>query len=180
MEPKKSSSCRSEKVAPDRHDDRQPATTLTRTEVAAALGVSPSTVRRLEGSEIHPIVLADGKHVFDPAEVRAVVESRATRSAGPATGELTARACELFREGKGSIDVIIALRQPFDVVLEWQRKYVAESGSLLVPEALATRLKEAFFVEGEPFTAEGLWNLLERLTRRNVELTRRVRAPSTL
>ncbi len=91
-------------------------------------------------------------------------------------GELTARACELFREGKGSIDVIIALRQPFDIVLEWQRKYVAESGSLLVPESLAVRLKEAFFVEGEPFTPEGLWNLLDRLTNRNLELTRRLRA----
>jgi hypothetical protein len=123
--------------------------------------------------------LADGKHVFDLAEVRAVVESRATRSAGPTTGELTARACVLFREGKGSIDVIIALRQSFDVVLEWQRKYVAESGSLLLPEPLASRLKETFFVEGEPFTSEGLWNLLERVTSRNVALTRRIRAADT-
>jgi len=70
--------------------------------------------------------LDDGKHVFDPAEVRAVARTRARRGAASATGELAARACELFREGRGSIDVIIALRQSFDIVLEWQRKYVAE------------------------------------------------------
>ena len=86
-----------------------------------------------------------------------------------------ARACELFREGKGSIDLIIALRQSFDVVLEWQRKYVAESGSLLIPETLATKLRESFFVEGERFTPEGLSALLERLTNRNLELNRRLR-----
>jgi len=120
--------------------------------------------------------LDDGKHVFDPSEVHAVARTRARSGAASSMGELTARACELFREGKGSIDVIIALRQPFDIVLEWQRKYVAESGSLLVPESLAVRLKEAFFVEGEPFTPEGLWNLLDRLTNRNLELTRRLRA----
>ncbi len=90
---------------------------------ARSQSVDRSTSR---GSELHPVTLDDGKHVFDPAEVRAVARTRARRGAASATGELAARACELFREGRGSIDVIIALRQSFDIVLEWQRKYVAE------------------------------------------------------
>ncbi len=176
MQAKKSSRHRNEEASGDCRDGEHVATTLTRAEVAAELGVSSSTVRRLEGSELHPVTLDDGKHVFDPEEVRAVARTRARSGTASPRGELAARACELFREGKGSIDVIIALRQPFEVVLEWQRKYAAESGSLLVPESLAVRLKERFFVEGEPFTAEGLRDLLERLTSRNLELTRRLRS----
>src|SRR5437899_12580122 len=113
MRSKKSSRRRSEDALAGCRDDRHVATTLTRTEVAAELGISPSTVRRLEGSELHPVTLDDGKHVFDPTEVHAVARTRAGRAAASATGELAARACELLREGKGSIDVIIALRQPF-------------------------------------------------------------------
>jgi hypothetical protein len=157
---------------------RQRATTLTRNEAARELGVSASTVRRLEGSELHPTTEPDGTHVFDREEVRALARARALASADPSPGELAARACELFREGRSTIDVIIALRQPFEVVREWQRSYIAESASLFVPEPTSTKMREAFFVEGEPFTAGGLYALLQRLTNRNLELNRRLRAIS--
>ncbi len=148
---------------------------LTRTQAARELGASTSTVRRYEGNELHPIVTADGKHLFDPDEVRALAKVR-SKTARLDTGELAARACELFREGKTAVDVVIALRQAFDSVLEWQQLYVKSSGSLFVPEALARKMMEEFFVEDEPFTAEGLYRLLARLTNRNLDLGRRVRA----
>jgi len=97
------------------------------------------------------------------------------RSAPASAGELAARACELFREGKSAVDVVIALRQPFDAVLEWQRSYVAASGCLFVPDAVASKMKERFFLEVEPFTSDGLYRLLERLTNRNIDLSRRLR-----
>jgi hypothetical protein len=133
----------------------------------------------LEGSRLHPIAEPDGTHVFDVEEVQALARER-QNSRGPTAGELAARACELFREGKGAIDVIIALRQPFDVVREWQRSYVAESETLFVPEPLAHEMKERFFVEEEPFTPEGLYLLLERLASRNLELSRRMRVLAPL
>jgi hypothetical protein len=154
---------------------RQGATMLTRAEAAHELGVSVSTVRRLERSCLHPMVESDGSHVVDAEEVRALARARADSRVPLSPGELAARACELFREGRGVVDVVIALRQPFDVVREWQNSYIAESGSLVVSEVLAQQMKEAFFVENEPFTAQGLFQLLERLTNRNVELGRRLR-----
>jgi hypothetical protein len=149
--------------------------TLTRAEAAQALGVSTSTVRRLEGSRLHPKVDAEGRHVFDFEEVRALGPNGARSRLGTSAGEMAARACELFRDGKNAIDVIITLRQPFEIVLHWQRSYVEAAGSLFVPESLARAIKEAFFIEQEPFTAQGLHSLLERLTQRNLELSRRLR-----
>lgn len=40
--------------------------------MAARLGRSLATVRRLEGSELHPVVDASGVHHFDPREVEAL------------------------------------------------------------------------------------------------------------
>jgi hypothetical protein len=155
---------------------RQGVATLTRTEAAQLLGVSSSTVRRLEGSRLNPKIDSTGRHVFDAEEVRALGPNGArSRVVTSAAGELAARACELFREGKNAIDVIIALRQPFDLVLEWQRLYAEVAGTLFVPEPLSRAMKEAFFLEQEPFTAQGLYELLERLTQRNLELSRRLR-----
>jgi hypothetical protein len=45
---------------------------LKRSEVAKRLGVSVSTLRRREGELLKPIVGADGVHLFDEEEVRAV------------------------------------------------------------------------------------------------------------
>lgn len=44
---------------------------LTRADAAALLHCSISSVRRLEGDVLHPIVGADGVHRFDPAELAA-------------------------------------------------------------------------------------------------------------
>jgi hypothetical protein len=41
----------------------------TRSAVAAILNVSVTTVRRIEGTLLHPVKGEDGIHLFDPAEV---------------------------------------------------------------------------------------------------------------
>jgi hypothetical protein len=51
---------------------------LTRSQVAKRLGKSIATVRRLEGSALHPIQDRDGVHRFDAREVDAVKHGRSS------------------------------------------------------------------------------------------------------
>ena len=121
---------------------RQPASTLTRGEVAKRLNVSIATVRRMEGVTLHPTKDETGAHRFDPREVATVASTRSTRAT--ASGEIAARACELFREGKGVTDVVIELRQPFDVVQPLFRAFVEDSGGLAIPGPIARQIEGEF------------------------------------
>ena len=47
---------------------------MTRKQVAARLGRSLATVRRLEGTELHPVVDASGVHRFSSREVEALAQ----------------------------------------------------------------------------------------------------------
>ena len=65
---------------------------LTRLQVAARLGVSLSTVRRLEGGRLPVVRGADGVHRFDPAAVAALaVELAAELAADPSPASKRAR-----------------------------------------------------------------------------------------
>jgi hypothetical protein len=59
---------------------------LTRSQVAAVLGKSIATVRRMEGVELHPKVNRAGVHIFDPDEVAAVRAEQRTASDNHRTG----------------------------------------------------------------------------------------------
>lgn len=100
------------------------------------LGVSISSVRRLEGDRLHPEVGQDGVRYFDPAEVTALAAnfasdrkpSRSTTASAlspklPA-GELAARAFERFDQRQSLAEIVIALRVEPKVVRElfheWQ------------------------------------------------------------
>ena len=56
-------------------DDNRPP--LSRADVAERLGVSVATVRRYEGSRLHPTVDSSGAHWFSAKEVTALAASRA-------------------------------------------------------------------------------------------------------
>ena len=71
---------------------------LTRSEVAAILGVHISTVRRLEGRDLHPIRDANGVHHFDRREVEDLAARRG-RSGRP-SGAMAARVYQLLRDRK--------------------------------------------------------------------------------
>lgn len=108
-------------VVPEIRGDEKP---LTRGQVAERLGVSVSTVRRYEGSRLHPNVDADAVHWFDPKEVAGLVvelaqEPRATRRRNAATnaglpvrsrGEIAALVFELFEQRQSLPEIVIALR----------------------------------------------------------------------
>jgi hypothetical protein len=125
----------------------------------------------MEGRELHPRRRRDGTRLFDSAEVATIASSRAVRP--NAGGEIAARACELFREGKGVVDVVIALRQSFEVVRSIFQAFLEEQGAVLVPGPVAHDI-EAEFCEGRALTPAILLQLLRGAEQRVMALAHRV------
>jgi hypothetical protein len=107
-------------------DRAQAARKLTRSQVADQLGVSISTVRRLEGTRLHPKIGNGNTRLFDAAEVASVAASL-VRAAEPAPqprsiavprGELAARIFERFELRHSLVEIVIELRVAPDVVRE--------------------------------------------------------------
>lgn len=125
---------------------------LTRSEVAERLGVSISSVRRLEGDRLHPERGADGTNYFDPAEVADLAtvlatERRPTKptSAPPtpklSAGEIAARAFECFEQRYSLAEVVIALRVEPKLVRELFHEWLVSltQGELRRPEVALPR-----------------------------------------
>jgi hypothetical protein len=104
---------------------------LSRTEVAKRIGVSVPTVRRYEGTLLHPDRDEHGVHWFDPREVTALAASRANdalarnkiRNAKPANetrtrGELAALVFERFEQRQSQAEIVIGLRVEPETVRE--------------------------------------------------------------
>lgn len=103
---------------------RQPRE-LTRQGVAERLKIALTTVRRWEGTLLHPRVKPNGVRVFDPVEVNHLAK---TRPGPPASdeGEMCAQAIEMYRDGAAVTDVVAKLRRPID----WARRvYAVHCGS---------------------------------------------------
>src|SRR5258708_9132364 len=148
--------------------------TLTRAAVAVGLGRTVCGVRHLEGTDLHPKKV-DGVWLFDAGEVENVAGrlgpgAQQNRELSP--GELAARVCELFLQGKDAVDVVIALRQPFEIVLPLQRAFAQESGSLILSPKIADRLAQICDVP--KVTPEALVQALEQRDRTIDELSGRL------
>lgn len=114
---------------------------LTRAEAAALLRCSISSVRRLEGDALHPIVGADGVHRFDPAEIARLAGARSALPVGGSKeGERDAQVFEAFEQGKGLREIVTTLRLPVDLVSKlhasWQ-KMGSNQDMILSSERLA-------------------------------------------
>lgn len=87
---------------------------LTRGQVARRLGLSLSTVRRMEGIQLKPIVGERGVRYFEETEIQTVlVRVRRTRMPDDehADGTLAAAAFTLFRNGADVVAVVTELRE---------------------------------------------------------------------
>ncbi len=126
---------------------------LTRSQVASRLGVAITTVRRLENKgRLHPRRTKRG-FLFRIEEINRIEPGYASRARSPRplqTGEIAARAFELFEHGKGLRDVVIILRQPPEAVRELYRQY-ALSGDLIVPAEIRQQI-ERFGFGGEDYS----------------------------
>jgi DNA-binding transcriptional MerR regulator len=105
-------------------DDLKTAT-LTRDDVAKRLGVSVSTVRRLEGTKLHPLIDDSGVRRFKASDVERYAneleaEQRTPRNAAQAVvraaqlskGEIAALVFERLEQRHSLSEIVIALRVP--------------------------------------------------------------------
>ena len=112
------------------HDDLK-QTTLTRDDVAKRLGVSISTVRRFEGTRLHPVIDAKSVRRFKASDVERLAkelnaEQRSPRDAQQAVvraaempkGELAALVFERLEQRHSLSEIVIALRVPPEDVRE--------------------------------------------------------------
>ena len=107
---------------------------LTRAEAARRLGVSRTTLRRLEGKSLHPVEGPRGVHFFEAREVEAFeITYRALRMRSPTCarddrdrddGDDAAEAFALFDQGASAVDVVKALRLPPDRVASWHAAWL--------------------------------------------------------
>ena len=118
---------------------------FTRSQVASFLGIGISTVIALEKRgrlHVRHEYRADTRGaerrtaLYDPKEVTQLPR-RERVTGGMSAGELTARACELFREGHTDEDVVVELRETFERIQELREKWLNAGGSnrVIVPAA---------------------------------------------
>jgi hypothetical protein len=90
---------------------------LRRTEAARLLGVSKSTLRRMEGTALTPVVGPKNVHLFQEEEVRAIVVTRRAHVGAQTTsGDVAADAFALFDAGVDVVDAVKQLRVSPDVI----------------------------------------------------------------
>jgi len=110
-------------VVPSSHAD---GVRLTRGQVATRLGISVSTVRRLEGAKLHPAIDSDDVRWFEESEVASLAAEIAnTTSAkrrggsaptttmtapGRSLGEIAALAFERFEQRQSLAEIVVGLR----------------------------------------------------------------------
>ena len=145
---------------------------LTRKQVAGRLGVSETSVRRLEGTRLHPT--HRGRLVyFDEHEVERYATERAPGRGSGNPGEIAANAFELFRAGKGFRDVVIELRQTPERVRQLYREYALGS-DLLLPAAILRAIEElGFGEEGRALGAQDILHLIHSLAEGNRRLVQK-------
>lgn len=113
---------------------------MTRQEVAATLGVSIATVRRLEGTKLRPIQDDRGRWHFDRREVEGLAAQRPARAErAHHDGELAAQVFLMLGEGRGLRHIVTTQRVAPEVV----RKLYAEWVTDLNTGELARRADDA-------------------------------------
>jgi hypothetical protein len=113
-----------------------PSAMLSRAQAAERIGASVATVRRYEGTLLHPVVDKDGTHRFDPKEVTALAATRANQALGRGAirnekpvpdartrGEVAALVFERFEQRQSHAEIVIGLRIEPEVVGELFEQY---------------------------------------------------------
>ena len=153
--------------------------TLTRHQVATALGVGRTTVRRLEeDGTLRPVVDGEGVHRFDRAEVERVVRQRSAAAAGkddrtgPSQaalgalvahdGDVAAKAFQAFSDGLDPVAAVIALKIAPALIADLHRQWVELRGGLVL---CAEARREIERTIGAPITAENVGQVMTILVR---------------
>ncbi len=95
---------------------------LTRRQVAGRIGRSIATVRRLEGSKLHPVVTTNGVRLFDPKEVDEVARDVATTGRALDGGTPFEGAPDAHEDDDNQAHGDLQLRDLEDQLLEERRR----------------------------------------------------------
>jgi hypothetical protein len=119
---------------------------VNRSEAARMLGVSVSTLRRREGTELTPVVDANGVHMFEEAQVRSVMVTirrrQCLQSLGARAGDLAADVFEMLDNAVHPVDIVKRLRVPPDVVTTLREQWFAMRGGFSVSAEQADAIRE--------------------------------------
>lgn len=138
---------------------------LKRRETARELGVSESTVRRMEGATLTPIVGADGVHRFREEQVRELTIRRV--HLGPAdpssyNGALAAEVFSLLDDGLTPIEIVKRTKQDPRAIAALRVQYAALQGGFVVTSADLSEIEALPWLMGS-FPVESGAQLVENL-----------------
>jgi hypothetical protein len=158
--------------------DRLPGRLLKRGEVAEVLGTSVSTVRRLEGTRLDPIVGPGGTRLFREESVRALIvqQTKLTRQAPEVyDGETAGAAFEIFDAGDGPIELVKRLKIHPSAARALYREWSELRGGFFVDASVLVALERTPFLSGlGPITSAGtLLAMLQQVERDFCELCKK-------
>ncbi len=131
---------------------------LTRTQVARALGITISGVRRLEGTKI-PVHNRDGVHLFDARDVETFRVRRTVKGPMP-EGLAAAEVFALIDDNVRAVDIVKRLQIHPDVVEALARQHARMCGAVLLEPVQLEELTRIAKVGPAPRTAGDVLGLM--------------------
>lgn len=137
-------------------DDARPGTLppgnlLKRGEAARVLGVSVSTLRRMEGTSLRPIVGPDGVRLFRSEEVQELTVHRVRmepQKPSEYDGATAARVFALLDDGVHPVDVVKQTQLDPRAVTALHKEWVRMRGGFIVSAEHVRDLEELNWIEG--------------------------------
>ncbi len=120
------------------------ASSITRQQTADLLGVSVATVRRLEGTRLHPELDRGGVWRFDRVAVEEFARTggarrRKSRQRRASSGEMAARVFRMLSDGKDIREIVVKCKQSPERVRVLYREWLT---GLRQGEALRQRIED--------------------------------------
>lgn len=138
---------------------------LRRAEAAKLLGVSKSTLRRMEGEVLTPVVGPKNVRLFHEEEIRSVIVTRrAGISAQRGDGEVAAAAFTAFDENVHPVDVIKQIELDPDLVEALHARWARMRGQLVLSSETRSKIQQILigWDSGEIRTADDLCAFLQK------------------
>lgn len=119
---------------------------LTRSQVAALLGIADAQIEAMHGEDLHPWQEKDRRWRYRAEEVARLLRvERGGDTAGD--GKLAARAFTMFGEGKSMADVVVATEQPPGIVRRLFGEFLEMTGGLVLSAENLRTLREMLGAE---------------------------------
>jgi DNA-binding transcriptional MerR regulator len=126
-----------------------PGRLLGRAETARLLGVSKSTLRRMEGGALAPVVGPKNVRLFQEEHVQALVVTRRSRAPDArAPGDTAADAFELFDKDVHPVEVVKQLRVPPDLIESLHQQWARLRGLMVLSHDTTLKI-QALLCDGE-------------------------------